>query len=332
MSHNITNVNGQNEMAFVGELPWHGLGQKLTADASLETWAREAGMAWKVQRSKVRYETDRAGSAPRVWDDRHVLFRSDTKAPLGLVSDRYQIVQPLDVLKFFADVAERNHLRLETAGTLGGGAKYWAMAKLDQELKIAGVDRLKFYVLLATSCDGSMNTVGKLTSTRVVCANTLHVALGEAGDAVRVRHSSKFDADAVRVDLGLVKEAIDEFETTAAQLATKRLTKQAAVSVLVSAIGDAEAFRVALDKKGAAKAFEEQPNARVMAEILELYDGRALGSDLITSAGTAWGLVNAATQYFDHAAGRAQDSRLQSAWFGGNANRKQAIVAEALAL
>lgn len=135
MAHNITFANGRSEMAYIGQKPWHGLGQELTPDASLETWAKEAGMEWKVLRSRVRYSTERGpdqseANGVKVWEDKHVLFRSDTKAPLGLVSDRFKIVQPIDILKFFTDVAERNNLRLETAGTLGGGTKYWALARL----------------------------------------------------------------------------------------------------------------------------------------------------------------------------------------------------------
>lgn len=331
MAHNISLLNGHSEMAYVGEKPWHDLGQELTPDAPLEVWAREAGMEWKVQKAFVRYNVDKDGADYRMWNDRLVLFRSDTKAPLGVVSDRYKIVQPIDVLKFFTDVAERNNLRLETAGTLGGGTKYWALARVEHaDINLGGCDIIKPYIMLATSADGSMNTIAKPTTVRVVCQNTLGMALGAKGEAVKVRHSTTFKAEDVRIELGLLGGAIEEFEQQAASLASTPLTKSQAVHVLVSALGDLEQFTKDYQEKGATKAFEQQPNTRPMAAILELFNGGAFGGNLVTSNGTAWGLVNAATQYFDHTAGRSQDTRLTSSWFGQNADRKQAIVKEAL--
>lgn len=334
MSHAITNTNGFNEMAYVGAMPWHGLGQELSEGASLETWEQQAGMAWKVNRSKVRYETDHAGSAPMVWSDRHVLFRSDNKAPLGLVSDRYQVVQPREVLAFFADVAGTNGLQLHTAGTLHGGRQYWALAKTKLASSIGGVDPVELFALLATSADGSLATTAGLTTIRVVCANTLGMALsGGLKNAIRVKHSTEFKAQQIRLDMGLVEESFDTFTRNAAKLASRPLSRAETVKILVQSIGDETQFRADYEAKGSvAKALEEQPNARVMAQILDLFNGKAYGSELVTANGTAWGLVNAATQYLDHDAGRSADTRISSAWFGNNANRKQDILNAALAL
>lgn len=331
--HAITNTNGFNEMAYVGELPWHGLGQELTAGAPLEVWEQQAGMAWKVQRSKVRYFASRDSTVQLEIPDRHVLFRSDTKNHLGIVSDRYQVVQPRQVLEFFAHVAEENRLTLETAGTLNGGRQYWALAKTGMQTAIGGVDPLKAYVLLATSADGSMATQAQFTSVRVVCANTLAMATKGARDAIRVKHSTKFDAQQVRMDLGLAQAAFEDFTITAARLASRPLSRAESMKILIQSVGDEVEFkRMIEEKKTVSEALEAQPNARIMAQIMDLFQGKAYGSGLATANGTAWGLVNAATQYFDHDAGRTADTRIQSSWFGNNANRKQAIVDKALAL
>lgn len=333
MTANIAMLGNVASMAYVGEKPWHGLGQELTAGAPLEVWASEARMEWRVLRSKVRYETDHDGSAPRVWSDKHVLFRSDTKAPLGVVSDRYKIVQPLEVLSFFTDVAKVNGLRLETAGCLNEGRVYWALAKTSHEASLGGVDPMAGYVLLATSADGTMATTGKFTNVRVVCSNTIAMALSDGKEAIKVRHSTAFDANAVRIDLGLADATWAEFTQNAAMLASRPLSKREALAILIDAIGDADKFAKDLREAGSVeKAAESQEGFRGMASILDLFNGKALGSNLATAQGTAWGLVNAATQYYDHAAGRAQDSRLTSAWFGVNAGRKQSILKQALAV
>lgn len=336
MTAAISVINGKAEMAYAGEKPWHGLGQELTPGAPIEVWAREAGMDWKVERSKVRYATEKSGGF-REWPARHVLFRSDTKTPMSVVSDGYQIVQPKRVLEFFRDTAAANHFALETAGTLHGGARYWALAKTAHELRVAGTDLLKGYVLLATSCDGSLATTAKFTSVRVVCQNTLSAALGDRREEIRVLHSSKFDETKVKINLGLIDADWKEFGERAGVLSATKVSKRDAVRILINAFGDAEKFAADLAKfkslvDPSGKAFEEQPNVSVMANVIKLFDGKARGAGLKSSAGTAWGLVNAATEYFDHAAGRSTDSRLMSAWFGGNADRKDRLVEEALKL
>lgn len=336
MTAAISIVRGKAEMAYVGEKPWHGLGQELTPGAPIEVWAREAGMDWKVNRSKVRYATEKSGSF-REWPARHVLFRSDTKTAMSIVSDGYQIVQPQRVLEFFHGTAAENNLTLETAGTLHGGARYWALAKTGHELRVAGTDLLKGYVLLATSCDGSLATTAKFTSVRVVCQNTLSAALGDRREEIRVLHSSKFDETKVKMNLGLIAEDWKEFGDRANVLAGVKVSKKAAVLTLIKAFGDYEKFEADLAKfrqlvDPSGKAFEEQPNVSVMANVIKLFDGKARGAGLKSSTGTAWGLVNAATEYFDHAAGRSPDTRLMSAWFGGNADRKDRLVEEALKL
>ena len=75
-------------MAYRGATPWHGLGQSLEAGADLQTWERAAGMDWEVMRAPVQYA---AGNGLQAMDDRHVLYRSDNSAPLGVVSDGYKI-------------------------------------------------------------------------------------------------------------------------------------------------------------------------------------------------------------------------------------------------
>lgn len=334
MTANLSMVGNVAEMAFVGETPWHGLGSKLAEGANLETWAAAAGMDWHVQRNKVRYaiQKDAEAVAMLEWPDRHVLFRSDSKAPLGLVSDGYKIVQPRQVLEFFAHVAEENKIQLHTAGCLNGGRQYWALAKLGPEFILAGVDKVESYALIATACDGSLSTTAKRTSIRVVCSNTLAMAMAGGEKAIRVKHSTTFDATKIRIDLGIAEAEFAAFEQTAAQLASKRMTRQSALTCLIKAIGDPEAFKQAFEEqKDFALALAGQPNVRQMGEIVSLFEGKARGSQSITANGTAWGFVNAATEYYDHVSGRSPDSRLASAWFGVNEGRKQAILIEALA-
>lgn len=88
------------QMAYVGATPWHGLGNQLTQKQPIEIWQREAGMDWQIQESPVHFKADAIGHLGSIhsFPEQKVLYRSDTKAPLSVVSNRYQIVQPREVI------------------------------------------------------------------------------------------------------------------------------------------------------------------------------------------------------------------------------------------
>ncbi len=143
------------KMAYVGETPWHQLGSALPARQPLEVWAKEAGMDWSICETPVRYMAERAGALGQImtFEDQKVLYRSDTKAPLSVVSGRYQVVQPREVLEFYRDLTEVSGFELETAGVLKAGKKFWALARTGKEANLKGSDLVRGYVLLATSCE-----------------------------------------------------------------------------------------------------------------------------------------------------------------------------------
>ena len=191
-------------MAYAGEKPWHGLGNKLTTLQPLDVWKRQAGMDWMIEESEVRYITgNHTVGAIHSFPEQKVLYRSDTKRPLAVVSKRFQVVQPEEVLEFYRDLTEYSGFELETAGVLKEGRKFWALARTGQSTTLKGKDQVNGYLLLATACDGSLATTAQFTSVRVVCNNTLQIALGDNRGAVKVPHRSEFNADAVKQQLGI---------------------------------------------------------------------------------------------------------------------------------
>ncbi|KAG0752275.1 hypothetical protein G6F24_013679 [Rhizopus arrhizus] len=129
-------------MAYVGEAPWHGLGSRLSPKQPLEVWQREAGMDWQIQESPVHFKADAVGHLGSIhsFPEQKVLYRSDTKAPLSVVSQRYQVVQPREVLEFYRDLTQVSGYELETAGVLKGGRKFWALARTGQNTSLKGND------------------------------------------------------------------------------------------------------------------------------------------------------------------------------------------------
>jgi phage/plasmid-like protein (TIGR03299 family) len=316
MSHELTTrANNTVEHAYVGETPWHGLGQQLVEGASIEDWTIAAGMDWKVQRSKVRYHTSANPADFQTWNDNHVLFRSDNKQPLGLVSDGYKVVQPQAILEFFRDLTENAGYHLHTAGTLFGGRKFWALAKV-AESYVTGADKIGGYLLLSTSCDGTMATEARETTIRVVCNNTLSMArrAGQSG-VIKVGHRSRFNADAVKLKMQGSAEHFATFVSMTRQLAAKRVTNAMA-----------EAFVRKLLRPDETLIEGEATRApKGEAEILNLFRSSAIGGTLLGTAGTAWGLVNAVTEYVDHKqTAKSLDHKLDRAFFGSGDELKTA--------
>jgi phage/plasmid-like protein (TIGR03299 family) len=321
MAHELATTN---DMAYVGETPWHGLGNQLPKNQPIEVWQKAAGMDFEIKRTDVLFNAANGDGNLlnlRSNPDTTVLYRSDTLDALSVVSKRYKVVQPKDVLGFYRDLVSVGGFELETAGILKGGKKLWALARTGQETLLSGNDKVKAYLLLATSCDGSLATTAQFTSVRVVCNNTLQMAVGDSKGAVRVPHSTAFDPDAVKRELGLGLSAWDVFMANIKDMSNRPVNKFEAMSYLVNVLGDP------------ALPLNDQPNQKAIQQVYGLYSGEGKGSKLSSAAGTAWGLVNGITEYVDtHRRARNQDYRLDSAWFGAGAQIKQKAFDQALAL
>jgi phage/plasmid-like protein (TIGR03299 family) len=308
------------EMAYVGETPWHGLGQKLDETADIETWKRAAGMDWKICRSRVRYGE---GDNQMIMEDQHVLFRNDTKAALGIVSPKYKTVQPGEVLEFFRDLTDTNGYTLNTAGTLFDGRRFWALASIGEEACVVGEDKIGGFLLLSSSCDGTLATSARFTTVRVVCNNTLSMALGQnAKREVTIRHSSKFDHEAAKNKLGLARDNFGDFLKAARKLSTVRMTNEKAEDF----VGD-------LLVKSKAVTSDDVVASRQFKKIMDLFRGSAMGGTLAGTEGSAWGVVNAVTEFVDHHTKATTPShRLANAWFGRGDDLKTLALEKALAL
>lgn len=321
MAHALDMTNGRVNYAHVGEPGWHGLGNQLEQGAPLELWAETAGLSHTVEAAPALYMVPGEKKA-RTHDGRVTLYRSDTGDALANVSEQYQVLQPRAVLEFYRDLVDASDgmFTLETAGSLHGGKKVWALAKSKLELSIGSADIVLPYLFLATSYDGTMATTGKFTTVRVVCQNTLAMADRGSGAAVRVPHSTKFDADAVKRELGLVEDRAADFETAARQMAELELAPADALDFFAAIFGGDPGRTEVLE-------LEELPKPRVerIGMAADAWTSGP-GAELKGARGTLWGAVNACTFLVDHEERprTTQESRFSSAQFGPGAARKAA--------
>jgi len=335
------------QMAYIGDTPWHGLGNQLTQNQPIEVWAQQAGMDWRIESSDVSYmaKNERGQSIIMPYEEQRVLYRSDTHAPLSVVSQRYQEVQPMEILEFYRDLTEQSGFELETAGVLKGGKKFWALARTGQSTALKGKDVSNGYILLATACDGTLATTAQFTNIRVVCNNTLAIALrGQSSSAgvVKVPHSTKFDAEKVKQQLGISVRAWDEHMYEMKQLTQRKVSQQEAKAYFdavfnnsTMSISDPEENIIQFYRNVAQQVQEKkpEPNGRAMNKALEMFNGQGRGADLSSAKDTAYGLLCSITEFVDHERRTmSTDHRLDSAWFGAGASVKQRGLEKALAL
>lgn len=257
-------------MAYAGKTPWHGLGNALPSGQPIEVWADKAGMNWQIKEAPVRFiaphldngrgeliELDRRSLGTEVagisaieqqslvnFEDQKVLYRSDSNLPLSVVSSRYKVVQPMQVLEFYRDLTEQFGFELETAGVLKQGRKFWALARTGQSSVLAGNDVVNGYVLLATSCDGSLATVVTPTTVRVVCNNTLSVAVNKslAAESIKVPHNTVFDAVAIKRRLNLSIGQWDEFMLMMQELVKRKVSAKESEQFFMDVLNPSAAF------------------------------------------------------------------------------------------
>ena len=180
---------------------------------------------------------------------------------------------------------------------------------MDGEFNVAG-DKVNQYLLLASSCDGSLATQARLTSVRVVCNNTLTLSLNtKSKNMVKVSHRREFDGDLVKETLGVAKHKLEQYKEMAEHLSKKRFTNESIVEYF------ARVFPVLTQKADPRKELSKSATYALEEALME-QPGAELGE------GTWWQAFNTVTYMTDHIIGRSVDSRLTSAWYGANKNLK----------
>lgn len=168
-------------MFSVREKPWHGLGTIVMEAPTSADALRLAGLDWKVVQEPIR-----TGSGEPIEGYKANVRDSDRKV-LGVVSDRYKVVQNEDAFRFTDGLLGKG-VRYETAGSLQGGRKVWLLARLPREYIIAG-ERISPYLVFSSTHDGSGSVKVAVTPVRVVCNNTLNLALDTADRSFSMMHT-----------------------------------------------------------------------------------------------------------------------------------------------
>lgn len=320
MAAEIDFTTGKPAIVYTGDKPWHGYGTKLTGDEDLDTWRVAAGLDWEVERRQALYCPNPTVNplASKPYPNRDVLVRSDNKAPLSIVSDRFKIVQPEECIEFFRSIIKENGFKMSTAGALKGGKRIWAMADCGEGFEING-DKVGAHLLLATAFDGTFATTAQFTSIRVVCNNTLGFSLDRGGEGgiVRIPHNQDFNQWDVKAELGF-DASWAQFRENVYELAQHKVTQRDAIEYFLYVMGVTE---------------EEAADGKQLSNVkklISLYESGP-GAELPSAKNTLWGAVNAVTFLADHCrAAKNTGNRFDSASFGSGAALKRRAYTRAV--
>jgi phage/plasmid-like protein (TIGR03299 family) len=311
-------------MAYYRNVPWHGLGTRVPKDVTAENMIRAAGIDWKVELRPARgaQQINRKGEYSRYEVIR--VPRSSTKEAevlLGVVSRRYRPLQNLDAFEFFDPIVAEKKAYFETAGVIGGGERVWVMAKMPEAMQIVPGDECLKYLLLSNSHTGEGSVTVKFTSVRVVCQNTLLMAMEDGQKAYRVRHSKKmqFRLEELSDFLAITQEVFLKAEEC-----FRRLAKIQIIEDRLERYFEAVYPRTIAQKEKR----EDPPRWGFLRRIFE----EEAGLQIPGVRGTLWGAYNAVTRFEDYKQPQqeeVQDQRLERTWFGWGADIKVKALSKA---
>lgn len=307
MAHELEMVNGQASMAYTGEVPWHGLGNKVPDDLTPAQMLEAAGLDWTVS-TKACY-TRIGGKHTRI--DRQALVRDSDESILDIISNDWKPMQNIDAFEFFNDFVGAGDMKMETAGALKDGKIVWALARVNESFEICGgKDRVDAFLHFTNPHSYGSSIDVRFTPIRVVCNNTLTLSLAtKSKNVVKVNHRREFDAEYVKETLGIAKQKLEDYREVAEFLSNRRYTNEDIVEYFT------RIFPITSAKK--AKENELSRNAKLaINEIVDQQPGADFGR------GSFWQLFNAVTYMTDHVVGHSADTRLTSAWYGANKNLK----------
>ncbi len=313
MAHNL--FGGR--MAFVGEAPWHGLGEAVAETATANEMCRAAGLDWEVTKEPApgaRIVNGKRGTHDRYLIMRNPVGKEQGAVALGMVRSGYEPLQNAEAFKFFEPFIDGNYAQFHTAGALGNGERVWVMIRLKDQLVIGKGDVIDRYLLLSNSHDGSGSVSIRFTPIRVVCQNTLNFAMKGGSGAISVRHTRNITRHLATAQAEEIKRIIEkafkQAKTLFGRMALKSLTADRTDEILELLFPST--------KRQKKHGLEPERWGRIR-HILD-------DADLTPpeTKNTLWALYNAITRDEDYRESREAscEARLERVWFGSGHDLK----------
>lgn len=313
MAHEIHIDNGKASMMYVGEQPWHGLGIQLDKPATAEEAFKAASLNWQVGKKPLYAKV---GDKIQLIPDKFIIVPEnkwgDPDCPVfGIVGRHYTPLQNWDAFGFFDNIVGKGAAIYHTAGALGKGERIWILAKLPSYIQVIGDDITEKYLLLSNSHDGKASVQIKFTPIRVVCQNTLTMALRQ-GPTLRVPHTKDLHERLKQAEhlLGIINDYYNNIENIFKKMVKVQMNIERSAEYLGMVFPDPQNPS---DEAGR----EQAKSQRLWAEHLA-WNGQ--GNFMYGVTGTLWAAYNGVTELIDQCKSlhsrQTADRRLNSLWFG----------------
>lgn len=305
--------NGEASMFAVSRHPvWHGLGQRVDAALTAEAAIKEARLDWGVEKEGVYLKR---GAGYVQIPDRFSVTRIQDQKSLGFVGADYVPFQNHEAFDFFDTLVASGEAKYETAGALYGGKRIWLTAKLPETMEVAGGDAADMYLYLETSHDGSKATTVGISPVLIVCQNTLNMAMSRAKQSFSIRHteSAKGKVQEARETLQLTFKFQGEFQKDADVLCQQAVTDELFTEILLANFFNQKV----------------QTPKNVAAIIANRHDSGTIRDE---TRMTAWGAVQALTEWSQHQRTFRTDESKMRANVGGWAQSLASKVTKDLLL
>lgn len=346
MSHELEIVDGKARMVYNGDVPWHALGTDVTGlQLTPQQMLEKSGNDWTVEKipsyatirqlidnqaeidkvigaNEKQKRKDRIKAVPELvkeWKVQKVqmkataLVRNTDGKVLDEVTDDWEPVQNHEAMEFFNEFVAAGDMEMETVGSLKGGQVVWGLAKINESFELFKGDRTDGYLLFSNFHKYGHSTTVMLTPIRVVCNNTLTMALGSKVDEmVKYSHRRKFNPEEAKEMIGISKATLAAYKDKAAFLGSKKAKDEDIVEYLKRIMPGS----VKTDQKGKAPADTLARNAKTVYDYIDVQPGHQY------AAGSWWQPFNAVTFFLDHEISRTQDQRMKQAWYGTHRTMK----------
>lgn len=296
MSHEIETI------AWVGEVPWHGLGIEVTNEEdcfSIEKFIEHAQLNWEVelQQCYINIENIRKDV------DSFATVRKSDNSVLGIVGPGYTVLQNVEAFKFFQPFLDTKLIRLNTAGSLFNGKRIWVLTEIVGEpIVIREYDVVRKFLLLSNSHDGTLAVRIGFTPIRVVCNNTLSMAhSSNLSRLLKIKHTKNISLQLENVQhlINIINTDFTMSEAAYKHLDEKSMDKEQLNNYIMNV------FNFDKDSVVSTRMYN-------LLERIKSYFDYAPGAQ----GKTAWDAYNAITYYFSHECSNNQENRLNNLWFG----------------
>jgi len=324
MAHELEIKDGQASMMYYGEKPWHGLGTELDRPATAAEAIKAAKMDWDVTKAPLYAHLD---GGKQLFVERYGVVRKDKLGTedsriIGVVGKNYTPLQNRDAFSFFDPIVGKDAAVYHTAGVLGEGRRVWILAKLPGSIRVVGDDITDKYLLLANSHDGTSSVQVKFTPVRVVCQNTLTMAL-DYGPTIRIPHTLNImhRLSLAERNMGVINTHYATIEKAFQAMTKVQMNRNRLSKYLQAVFPDPR-------KDATERTIKRIVHHRLCSE--HFFD-QGIGNREEGVSGTLWAAYNGVTELVDHSMGGSNRLRaLNSAWFGEGYHIKARAFREAM--